>query len=162
MIDGGADPLYIGRRLLRFSWEDVGIADLNAQTIAINALQTYERLGSPEGVLALANCVVYLAITPKSNSVYLAHNKVSEYVKNTTSYDVPVHLRNAPTKLMEELGYAKGYKYAHDYENHYVPNENYWPDNMQKQQFYIPSNQGVENRIIERIKYLRDLDKKDN
>lgn len=161
MLDGGADPLYLARRLLRFAWEDIGLADLNAQTIVINAIQTYERLGSPEGELALANCVVYMAVTPKSNSVYTAYNKVSEFVKNSLAYEVPFHLRNAPTKLMAELGYAKEYKYAHDYPNNYVPNENYWPDELPKQQFYIPTNQGVENRIIERLNYLRELDKKD-
>lgn len=158
MIMGGADPLYIARRLLRLAWEDVGLADLNAQTIAINAIQTYERLGSPEGELALANCVVYLAITPKSNSTYIAYNNSNKFVKGTASAEVPIHLRNAPTKFMVELGYGKEYKYAHDYKDHYVPNENYWPDKLKKQQFYIPSNQGMENRIIERLKHLRTLD----
>lgn len=160
MLDGGADPLYLGRRILRMAWEDIGVADLNAQTIAINALATYERLGSPEGELALANAAVYLAITPKSNSVELAYNNVRDYIRKNISYPVPVHLRNAPTKLMEELGYGREYQYAHDFPNHYVPNESYWPDNMQPQQFYHPTMQGIEARVVERLKFLRDLDKK--
>ncbi|MFN8770310.1 MAG: replication-associated recombination protein A [Neisseriaceae bacterium] len=159
MIDGGADPLYIGRRLLRTAWEDIGLADLNAQTIAINALQTYERLGSPEGELALASCVLYLAATYKSNSAYMAYKEANKFVKNSTFADVPLHLRNAPTKLMSELDYGKEYKYAHDYKNHYVPNESYWPENIVKQQFYIPGEQGEENKITERVSYLRQLDK---
>jgi len=158
MLDGGADPLYLGRRLLRMAWEDIGLADLNAQTIAMNALQTYERLGSPEGELALVNCVIYLAVTTKSNSSYVAYAKAQEFVKQSSAADVPLHLRNAPTKLMSELGYAKDYKYAHDYAHHYVPNENYWPDNISAQDFYVPSNQGTENKIIERLKYLAQLD----
>ncbi|MFN7095090.1 MAG: replication-associated recombination protein A [Burkholderiales bacterium] len=161
MLDGGADPLYLGRRILRMAWEDIGLADLNAANLAINALQTYERLGSPEGELALANCVVYLAVTPKSNSVELAYNKVCEFVKQDISRQVPTHLRNAPTKLMAELGYGEEYKYAHNYPNHYVPNENYWPTNMPKQKFYQPSDQGLEQRIQERLKFLADLDKQD-
>jgi putative ATPase len=159
MLDGGADPLYLGRRLLRMAWEDIGLADLNAQTMAINALQTYERLGSPEGELALANCVIYLAVTPKSNSSDVAYAKAQEFVKNSQAFEVPLHLRNAPTQLMSELGYAKEYKYAHDYEHHYVPNENYWPDGVAKQHFYAPTNQGMENKIIERLNYLSELDK---
>lgn len=160
MIDGGGDPLYIGRRVLRMAWEDIGLADTNAATIVINALQTYERLGSPEGELAIAAAITYLAVTPKSNSMEMAYNKVRDFVKNDISRSVPIHLCNAPTKLMADLGYAKEYKYAHDYPNHYVPNENYWPDNLHSQQFYTPTSQGLENRIIERLKFLKDLDKK--
>ena len=160
MLNGGADPLYVARRILRMAWVDIGLADINAATVALNALNTYERLGSPEGELALANAVVYLSITPKSNSIEQAYNKVKDYVSNDISREVPVHLRNAPTKLMSELGYGKEYRYAHDFPNHYVPNENYWPDTMQKKQFYMPSQEGLEQRIIERLKFLRELDKK--
>ena len=160
MLDGGGDPLYIGRRVLRMSWEDIGLADTNAATIVLNALQTYERLGSPEGELAIGSAIVYLAITPKSNSMENAYNKVREFVGNDISREVPTHLKNAPTKLMADLGYGHEYKYAHDYPHHYVPNENYWPLNMQKEQFYLPTTQGLEARIVERLKFLRDLDQK--
>jgi|SRR6185437_12067074 len=159
MIDGGADPLYLGRRVLRMAWEDIGLADTNAASIALSALQTYERLGSPEGELAIANAVIYLAVTPKSNGAYMAYNNVREFIANTSSKEVPVHLRNAPTKLMSELGYGKEYKYAHDYPEHYVPNENYWPDGMDKQKFYQPTNQGLEKRVADRLEFLRNLDK---
>jgi putative ATPase len=159
MIDGGADPLYLARRVLRMAWEDIGLADTNAANIALSALQTYERLGSPEGELAIASAVIYLAITSKSNSAYLAYNNVREFVTNDQSREVPAHLRNAPTKLMSELGYGKEYKYAHDYPEHYVPNENYWPDAMPKQKFYVPSSQGLEKRITDRLEFLRSLDK---
>lgn len=159
MLDGGADPLYIGRRVLRMAWEDIGLADTNAATIVLNALQTYERLGSPEGELAIATAITYLAVTPKSNSMENAYNQVRDFVKNDISRAVPAHLCNAPTKLMAELGYAKEYKYAHDYPHHYVPNENYWPDNLLSQQFYQPTRQGIEARVVERLKFLQELDK---
>ena len=159
MLAGGADPLYLGRRLLRMAWEDVGLADINAATVVNNALQTYERLGSPEGELALAGAVTYLSVTNKSNSLELAYNHLKDYIGKNGSAPVPIHLRNAPTKLMAELGYGKEYKYAHDYPNHYVPNEQYFPDDlMNKPKFYQPSNQGFEQRIIERLDYLRKLD----
>lgn len=158
MLKGGADPFYICRRLLRIALEDIGIADLNAQTIALNTLQTFERLGSPEGDLAIINCVIYLAISPKSNSSYEAYNKVNEFVEHTTSEEVPLHLRNASTTLMKNIGYGNEYKYAHNYEHHYVPNENYWPKNISKQTFYSPTKQGIEKRITERIKFLKSLD----
>ncbi len=161
MIDGGADPLYISRRLLRFAWEDIGLADINAPNLVINAIQTYERLGSPEGELALANAVIYLAVTPKSNSTYVAFNKVKDFVNKNGSHEVPIHLRNSPTQLMNELGYGKEYKYAHDFPNHYVPNENYWPNDLTAQQFYTPSNQGMEQRIEARLKFLNDLNNKE-
>lgn len=160
MLDGGADPLYIGRRVLRMTWEDIGLADTNAATIVLNALQTYERLGSPEGELAIATAITYLAVTPKSNSMENAYNKVRDFVKHDISRSVPAHLCNAPTKLMADLGYAKEYKYAHDYPHHYVPNENYWPDNLSAQQFYTPTLQGLEARVVERLKFLKELDKK--
>jgi putative ATPase len=160
MLDGGADPLYLGRRLLRMSWEDIGLADVNAQSIANNALQTYERLGSPEGELALASCVIYLAVTPKSNSTEIAYNKVRDFIKKDIAREVPLHLRNAPTKLMAELGYGKEYKYVHDYPNHYIPDENYWPEDMIQQQFYTATNQGLESRIVERLRFLKSLAEK--
>lgn len=159
MLAGGADALYIGRRLLRIAYEDIGLADMNAPGYALSAIQTYERLGSPEGELALANCAIYLAITPKSNSGYLAYNKATECVNSNQSFEVPLHLRNAPTKLMKELEYGKEYQYAHDFENHYVPNETYMPEKLNQQKFYTPSNQGLEQRIRERLKFLRELDK---
>ncbi len=162
MLDGGADPLYLARRVLRIAWEDIGLADINASTIALNALNTYERLGSPEGELALANAVIYLSVTSKSNSVESAFNKMRDYVRNDISRDVPIHLRNAPTKFMSELGYGREYSYAHDFPYHYVPNENYWPETMKKRQFYMPTIQGMEQRIVERLKFLRELDKKND
>lgn len=158
MLTSGAEPLYIGRRLLRMAWEDIGFADTNAAVVVNTALQTYERLGSPEGELALAGAVIYLAVTNKSNSLELAYNQLREYMKNASSAPVPVHLRNAPTKLMTELGYGREYKYAHDYPNHYVTNEQYFPDGMIELKFYQPSDQGFEQRIQERMNYLRDLD----
>lgn len=158
MLTSGAEPLYIGRRLLRMAWEDIGFADTNAAVVVNTALQTYERLGSPEGELALAGAVIYLAVTNKSNSIELAYNQLREYMQNASSATVPVHLRNAPTKLMAELGYGREYKYAHDYPQHYVPNEQYFPDGIAEQKFYQPSDQGFEQRIRERLNYLRDLD----
>ena len=158
MLTSGAEPLYIGRRLLRMAWEDIGFADTNAAVVVNTALQTYERLGSPDGELALAGAVIYLAVTNKSNSLELAYNQLREYMKNASSAPVPIHLRNAPTKLMTELGYGREYKYAHDYPNHYVTNEQYFPDGMLESKFYQPSDQGFEQRIKERMNYLRDLD----
>ena len=158
MLTSGAEPLYIGRRLLRMAWEDIGFADTNAAVVVNTALQTYERLGSPEGELALAGAVIYLAVTNKSNSLELAYNQLREYMKNASSAPVPIHLRNAPTKLMTELGYGREYKYAHDYPNHYVTNEQYFPDGMLESKFYQPSDQGFEQRIKERMNYLRELD----
>lgn len=160
MLTSGADPLYIGRRLLRMAWEDIGLADINAATVVNNALQTYERLGSPEGELALAGAVIYLAVTNKSNSIELAYNKLRDYLNHATSAPVPIHLRNAPTKLMNDLGYGKEYKYAHDFPNHYVPNEQYFPDNIISQKFYNPTEQGFEARITERLRFLHNLDER--
>ncbi len=159
LINGGCDPLYLGRRILRIAWEDVGLADINSQTIVLNAINTYERLGSPEGELALASSVVYLAVTAKSNSMEVAVTKSRDYVNNNPSFEVPIHLRNAPTKLMAKLGYGNEYRYAHDYPYNYVPNENYWPDKATPEQFYKPNNQGMEQKIIEKINFLRKLDK---
>ncbi|MCX8514392.1 MAG: hypothetical protein RL017_556 [Pseudomonadota bacterium] len=160
MLDGGADPLYLGRRILRIAWEDIGLADLNAQTVALNALNTYERLGSPEGELALASAVVYLAVTPKSNSTDVAFSRAKQMVATHGTHQVPLHLRNAPTKLMAEFNYGKEYKYAHDFSEHYVPNENYWPDTINKAKLYQPSKQGLEQRIAARLEFLRALDAK--
>ena len=159
MIDGGADPLYIGRRLLRIAYEDIGLADINAPNIVLNALNTYERLGSPEGELALSSAVVYLAVTPKSNSMELAYNKALDFVQKDKTRGVPLHLRNAPTQLMSELGCGNKYNYAHDFPNHYVPNENYWPEGMQKLQLYKPTTEGLEQRVAERLRFLRELDR---
>ncbi len=161
MLNGGADPLYIGRRLVRMAWEDIGLSDINAQTVALNALSTYERLGSPEGELALASAIIYMAVTTKSNSTDSAFKQVKNFVEHNNSHEVPLHLRNAPTKLMQDLGYGREYHYAHNYPYHYVPNESYLPDNMPRQQFYTPNTQGLENKIIERLKFLRELDKND-
>ena len=158
MLDGGADPLYLGRRILRMAWEDIGLADREVVNMVNNALQTYERLGSPEGELALAAAVVYLAVTSKSNSVYVAYNQARAFVAQDKSREVPLHLRNAPTKLMQEHGYGKEYHYAHDYKDNYVPNENYWPDQLSAQKFYTPSNQGLESKIIDKLAFLRGLD----
>ena len=158
MLQNGTDPIYLGRRLLRIAWEDIGLADINAATVVLNALNTYDRLGSPEGELALAGAVTYLAVTPKSNSIEIAFNKVNQYIKNSPSYVVPLHLRNAPTKLMQKLNYAKNYKYAHDYPHHYVPHERYIPDDMPMQEFYQPTMQGLEQKINERLKFLKSLD----
>jgi putative ATPase len=160
MLDGGADPLYLGRRILRIAWEDIGLADLNAQTIALNALNTYERLGSPEGELALASAIVYLAVTPKSNSTDIAFAQAKQMVATSGTHQVPLHLRNAPTRLMAEFNYGKEYKYAHDFNEHYVPNENYWPEAIGKSKFYQPSNQGLEQRVAARLDFLRALDAK--
>lgn len=159
MLDGGADPLYIGRRILRLAWEDIGLADTNAATVAINAISTYERLGSPEGELAIASAITYLSTTAKSNSMELAYDAVRNFVKHDPiSRGVPIHLRNAPTKLMANMGYGREYKYAHNYPHHYVPNENYWGDGMNAQQFYKPTAEGDEKNILERLKFLHDLE----
>jgi putative ATPase len=162
MIVSGASPLYLARRVLRMAWEDIALADTSAINIALYALQTYERLGSPEGELAIANAVIYLATAAKSNSTYTAYNQSRKFVLEDISRQVPIHLRNAPTKLMSELGYGKEYKYAHDYPEHYVANENYWPDDIVAQKFYTPSNQGMEQLISDRLEFLNNLDKKSN
>jgi putative ATPase len=160
MIDGGADPLYIGRRVLRMASEDIGNADPRALEIALNACETYERLGSPEGELALAQAVVYMACAAKSNAVYVAFNEVMQDVKQHGSAEVPLHLRNSPTKLMKELGYGKRYRYAHDEPEAYVPGENYFPDEMPQRNYYRPTPRGLEAKIAEKLAYLRSLDKK--
>ena len=158
MLDGGADPLYLGRRIIRMASEDVGLADPRALAIALDAVATYERLGSPEGELALAEAVVYLACAPKSNAVYTAWNAVRAFVQQDGSREVPLHLRNAPTRLMRELGYGHAYRYAHDEPEAYAAGETYLPDGMPHVRFYTPTPRGLEARIAERLAHLRELD----
>ncbi len=159
MLDGGADPLYLGRRVIRMAVEDVGLADPRALTTALDAVATYERLGSPEGELALAQAVVYLACAPKSNAVYTAYQAAQRFVSEDGSRPVPVHLRNAPTKLMKELGYGRAYRYAHDEPEAYAAGEHYFPDELASAPvFYTPTAYGMETRIGERLKHLRALD----
>jgi putative ATPase len=160
MLDGGADPLYLARRMVRMAVEDIGLADPRALRIALDAAETYERLGSPEGELALAEAVVYLAITPKSNAVYTAYNAARELIRNDASRPVPARLRNAPTKLMKELGYGNDYRYAHDEEGAYAAGENYFPDGIAPPGFYEPTGRGLEQRIRERLAELHELDRK--
>ncbi len=162
MLDGGADPLYLGRRLVRMASEDIGLADPRALTMTLEACASYERLGSPEGELALAQAAVYLAVAPKSNAVYVAYNTARAWVKQDKSRPVPVHLRNAPTKLMKEMGYGKAYRYAHDEPDAYAAGEQYLPDGMANQVFYQPTARGLEGKITERLAYLRSLDRSAN
>jgi putative ATPase len=159
MIEAGEDPLYIARRLVRFASEDVGMADPQALVIAMAAQQAVHFIGMPEGNLALAEATVYLATAPKSNSLYQAYSRVQEEVKQGTSESVPLHLRNPVTPLMKELGYGKGYKYAHDYPGHFVKQQNL-PDSLQGKRYYTPSDQGYEKTIIDRLKaWWRDFGK---
>ena len=160
MLDGGADPLYLARRIIRIAIEDIGLADPRAQTIALEAYQIFERLGTPEGELALTNAVLYLAAAPKSNAAYQAHNLSKAYVSSHNNYDVPIHLRNAPTKLMQEIGYGKEYRYAHNEPHAYAAGEKYFPDELDPIQFYTPTNRGLEIKINEKLNFLNDLDKK--
>ncbi len=159
MVDGGADPRYIARRLIRAAVEDIGLADPRALRIALDASETYERLGSPEGELALAQAALYLACAPKSNAAYLAYNKARSYIARDKSHRVPEHLRNAPTKLMKELGFGREYRYAHDDPEAYAAGENYFPENMPAVKFYEPTARGLEGKISERLAHLRELDK---
>jgi putative ATPase len=160
MIDGGADPLYLGRRIVRMAVEDIGIADPRAQTMALEACQIYERLGSPEGELALSNAVIYLAVAAKSNAAYMAYNQAKAFVAQDKSRPVPLHLRNAPTKLMKALDYGKEYRYAHNEPEAYAAGESYFPDELAPQQFYVPTPRGLEGKIAEKLAHLRELDKK--
>jgi len=155
MLDGGADPLYIGRRVVRMAVEDIGLADPRGLRIALDACETYERLGTPEGELALAEAVLYLSAAPKSNAVYEAYNAARAFVSKDQTRPVPMHLRNAPTRLMKELGYGKGYRYAHDEEGAYAAGENYFPDGMQAAQWYRPTERGLEAKIREKLEQLR-------
>jgi putative ATPase len=158
MLDGGADPLYVGRRLIRMAVEDVGLADPRALRMTLDACETYERLGTPEGELALAEAAVYLACAPKSNAVYNAYNQAREFVSADGSRPVPVHLRNAPTRLMKELGYGHAYRYAHDEAEAYAAGEQYLPDGMSEVRFYEPTPRGLEGKIAEKLAHLRELD----
>ena len=155
MLDGGADPRYLARRMIRMASEDIGLADPRALRLALDAADVYERLGSPEGELALAECVVYLAVAPKSNAVYKAFNAAKAFVKNDTTRPVPLHLRNAPTKLMKQLDYGKGYRYAHDEAGGFAAGERYLPDGMPEQHFYQPVPRGLEIRIGDKLAELR-------
>lgn len=158
MLDGGADPRYLARRIIRMAWEDIGLADPRAMQIANDAALTYERLGSPEGELALGQAVIYLAISAKSNAGYMAYNKARAFVKQDKSREVPVHLRNAPTKLMKELGYGHAYRYAHDEPNAYAAGETYFPDGMQEPSWYQPVPRGLEIKIGEKLNLLKKWD----
>ncbi len=158
MLDGGADPRYMARRLVRMASEDIGLADPRALRLALDATETYERLGSPEGELALAQCVVYLAVAPKSNAIYRAYKEARALIKKEGTRPVPLHLRNAPTKLMKDLDYGKDYRYAHNEEGGFAAGENYWPDGMNPPQFYRPVDRGLEIKIGERLAQLRRLD----
>jgi putative ATPase len=158
MLDGGADRLYMGRRIVRMAIEDVGLADPRAWDIALNACATYERLGSPEGELALANAVLYLAVAAKSNAAYVAYNSARAFVAKDKSRGVPEHLRNAPTKLMKDLGYGADYRYAHDETDAYAAGENYFPEGMPAVHWYQPVARGLEQKIAEKLAHLRTLD----
>ncbi len=158
MMDGGVDPRYLGRRILMIAWEDVGLADPRGTQIATDALTTYERLGSPEGDLALAQAVIYLACAAKSNAGYMAFKKARSFVAGDQTRPVPLHLRNAPTKLMAELGHGKGYRYAHDEPGAYAAGEYYFPEGMDEMTWYEPTDRGLERQIGEKLKYLDSLD----
>ncbi|MGQ0654030.1 MAG: replication-associated recombination protein A [Betaproteobacteria bacterium] len=155
MLDGGADPLYLGRRIVRMAVEDIGLADPRALGLALDACATYERLGSPEGELALAEAVLYLAVAAKSNAVYEAYNAARDFVRRDTTRPVPLHLRNAPTRLMKDLGHGEGYRYAHDEEGAYSPGQRYLPEGMAAPGWYRPTDRGLEARIREKIEDLR-------
>ena len=158
MLDGGVDPRYIARRLVRMASEDIGLADPRALRIALDAAETYERLGSPEGELTLAQAVVFLAVAPKSNAVYAAYNAVRAFVAKDGTRPVPLRLRNAPTRLMKDLGYAAGYRYAHDEPAAFAAGERYGPDGVELPRFYAPRASGLETRIADRLAELRGLD----
>lgn len=160
MLDGGVDPYYLIRRIVRMAWEDIGLADPKAMQIANDAASSYERLGSPEGELALAQAVVYLAVAPKSNAGYLAYNEARAFVKKDKSREVPLHLRNAPTSLMKELGHGSKYRYAHDEPHAYAAKENYFPEGMTKPNWYRPVPRGLETKIIDKLAFLKTLDNK--
>ncbi len=158
MLDGGADARYLMRRIVRMAWEDIGLADPRALQIANDAAATFERLGSPEGELAIAEAVVYLALAPKSNAAYNAYNAARAFVQKDKSREVPVHLRNAPTRLMKELGHGRAYRYAHDEPHAYAAGETYLPEGMAEPQWYQPTGRGLEGKIAEKMAFLRQLD----
>ena len=158
MLDGGADAKYLSRRIVRMAWEDIGLADPRAVQIANDAAATFERLGSPEGELALAQAVIYLAVAPKSNAGYMAYNQAKAFIQKDKSREVPVHLRNAPTKLMKELGHGKAYRYAHDEPEAYAAGESYLPEGMPEPGWYQPVPRGLEAKIADKLAHLRQLD----
>jgi len=155
MLDGGCDPIYIARRVVRMASEDIGNADPRGLELALNAWHSYERLGSPEGELALAQAVAYLACAPKSNAVYMAYKSAMQLAKNSGSMEVPLHIRNAPTQLMKDMGYARDYRYAHDETDAYAAGETYFPEELGEQEFYHPVERGLEIKIREKLNYLR-------
>jgi putative ATPase len=159
MLDGGCDPSYLMRRVVRMASEDIGNADPRALRIALDAWESYERLGQAEGELAIAQAVVYMACAPKSNAVYMAFNAAMQDVKSQGSSEVPVHMRNAPTKLMKELGYGMEYRYAHNEPDAYAAGETYFPEETGEPQYYYPVNRGLEIKIAEKLARLRELDK---
>nr|WP_233203501.1 replication-associated recombination protein A [Limnohabitans sp. B9-3] len=156
MLDGGAEPKYMARRLIRMAAEDIGLADPRALRLALDAAEVYERLGSPEGELALAECVVYLAVAPKSNAVYKAYKEARALVKKDGTRPVPMHLRNAPTKMMKDMDWGKGYRYAHDEEDGFAAGENYMPEGLESTGFYRPVERGLEIKIADKLRQLRD------
>ncbi|MFP5381544.1 MAG: replication-associated recombination protein A [Gammaproteobacteria bacterium] len=158
MLDGGADPRYLARRLIRMASEDIGLADPRALRLALDAAETYERLGAPEGELALAEACLYMACAPKSNAAYVAYNAARAFVQDNPSSEVPIHLRNAPTRLMKELGYGRAYRYAHDEPEAYAAGERYFPESLPEQQFYQPTPRGLEGKIAEKLAHLKRLD----
>jgi putative ATPase len=158
MLDGGIDPLYLARRMVRIASEDIGNADPRALTLALNAWDTYERLGSPEGELTLAQTALYLASAAKSNAAYNAYNQMMAYIKNAPSDEVPLHLRNAPTKLMKDLDYGKEYRYAHDEPYAYAAGEQYVPEDIKNVSFYLPTDRGLEGKIQKKLEFLQSLD----
>src|SRR5712692_2267297 len=158
MLDGGADPLYIGRRVVRMAVEDIGLADPRALRIALDACETYERLGSPEGELALAEAVIYLALAAKSNAIYEAYNAARDFVSEDGTRPVPLHIRNAPTRLMKDLGYGRNYRYAHDEEGAYAAGESYFPEGMTAVEWYRPTDRGLEAKIRDKLVELRSRD----
>ena len=159
MLEGGVDPRYLARRIVRIAWEDIALADPRAMQIANDAATTYERLGSPEGELALGTALVYLACAAKSNAAYNAFNMARSYVKQNRSYEVPLHLRNAPTKLMADMDYGKEYRYAHNEPYAYAAGEKYFPDEVQEQTWYEPTDRGLERKIQEKLAFLAELDR---
>jgi putative ATPase len=160
MLDGGADPLYVGRRMIRMASEDIGLADPRALQMTLDAVATFERLGTPEGELALAEAVIYLACAPKSNAVYVAYNAARAFIAEDASRPVPLHLRNAPTRLMKTLGYGRDYRYAHDEDDAYAAGETYLPEGMPAQRWYRPTDRGLEAKIAEKLETLRNRDEK--
>jgi putative ATPase len=159
MLDGGCDPLYVARRVVRMASEDIGNADPRALQLALNAWDVQERLGTPEGELAIAQAVVYMAVAAKSNAVYTAFQGAMRAARQSGSLEVPLHLRNAPTKLMKELGYGNEYRYAHDEPNGYAAGENYLPEELAGQSWYNPVDRGLEAKIAQRMAWLRELDR---